>query len=129
MYNKTHKAIRENAEAQNCKKLLKLIDLADFLDLKFVYAYKRHFHNPENVIRYIEVIDLFCKKNFDFNLIIIKNETKGSFINISYKEPVELVQLDYKVMKKYTKRITIANQFLQELNKFNLNDLPNMGDD
>ena len=36
-YEKIHKAVRQNAENQNCKKLLKLIDLADSYNLKVIY--------------------------------------------------------------------------------------------
>lgn len=129
MYNKTHKAIKENAEAQGCKKLLKLIDLAESYNLKFVYAYKKHFNaylgNPEKIIRYIEVIDLYCKKQFNRTITIIKNE-KETFVSILDEDKEAFRKFTPLEFKKYSNRLINASNFLQELKNFNLEDLPYM---
>lgn len=131
MYEKIHKAVRQNAENQNCKKLLKLIDLADSYNLKVIYAYKKHFkaylNNPEKVVKYIEVIDLYCRKRFNQTITIIKNEN-GSFISLidTYLNQEAVSKFTPEQFKKYVNRLTIASNFLQELKKFNLDDLPIM---
>lgn len=129
MYNKIHTTIKEIAEAQNCKNLLKLLKLADFYNLKFLYAYKKYFKDYKTgkdiIVKQIEVIDPYCRKNFKLNLHIIKSD-KGSFISFSdtYTDEKSTNSFDFNSFNKYNKRIEAANNFLKELKKFNLEELP-----
>ena len=124
---KCHKAIKENAKNQNCTKLLKLIDLAEQLDLVFVYAYNRHFsaslHEPEKNIRYIEIIDKTLYKNFGINVTIIKNETESLVL---FDRLPEFLKLNEKQFKIYTARIEAIKEIFEKIKKFNLEDLPNL---
>ena len=131
MINKCHKAIIENAENQGKDKLLKLIRLAEDYKLKFVYAYKKHFEaylgNPERIIKYIEVIDPYCKKNLFLNITIIKNEKEVTIsITNRFKDQEAVNKFSVKEFKKYTERLLAAYNFSKELEKFDLNDLPYM---
>lgn len=124
---KCHKAIKENAKNQNCTKLLKIIDLAEQLDLIFVYAYKRHFsaslNEPEKNIKYIEIIDKTFYKNFGINVTIIKNETESLVL---FDHLPEFLKLNKKQFKIYTARIEAIKEIFEKIKKFNLEDLPNL---
>lgn len=129
MYNKIHNAIRGNAESQNCTKLLRLLDIADSYNLRFLYAYRKHFFNSQTneqtIIRQIEVIDPYCRKKFKLNLSIIKND-KDTTINLidTYRDEKATNIFNIKEFNLYMKRFNIMLDFLKELNKFNLEDLP-----
>ena len=122
---KCHKVIKENAHNQSCTKLLKLIDLAEQLDLIFVYAYNRHFpasfSEPEKNIKYIEIIDKTFYKNFGINTTIIKSESNCSVL---FDRLPEFIKLDKKQFKIYIKRIEAIQEMFEKVQKFNLDDLP-----
>lgn len=124
-YKKCHKAIKENAINQNCKKLLKLIDQAEKLDLDFIYAYNRKFpsslNNPSKNIKYIEIADSILNKNFDINANIIKSETEC--ITLFDRLP-EFMKLNKKEFKIYISRINAIQEMFNSVQKFNLDDLP-----
>lgn len=129
MYNKIHNAIKANAESQNCTKLLRLIDIADSYNLRFLYAYKKHFIDSqtkeETIIRQIEVIDPYCRKKFKLNFSIIKNDNNTT-VNLidTYRDERSTNIFNSKDFNLYVKRFNIMSDFLKELNKFNLDNLP-----
>lgn len=122
---KCHKAIKENAINQNCKKLLKLIELAEKLDLVFVYAYNRHFSaslsEPEKNIKYIEIIDKTFYKVFGINVTIIKNESDCSIL---FDRLPEFIKLNQKQLKIYYSRIEAIQKMYYKIKDFDLKDLP-----
>lgn len=131
MYNKTHKAIKENAENQNCDSLLKLIKVAEDYGLLFIYAYKKVFNaylnNPEKIIKYIEVVDKYCYKHFNLNILIIKSES-GTCVSLveRFKDEKAVNKFSVKEFKKYSERLLAAYNFSKELEKFDLDELPLM---
>ena len=122
---KCHKAIKENAISQNCKKLLKLIELAEKLDLVFIYAYNRHFSaslsEPKKNIKYIEIIDKIFYKVFGINVTIIKNESDCSIL---FDRLPEFIKLNQKQLKIYYSRIEAIQKMYYKIKDFDLKDLP-----
>ena len=122
---KCHKAIKDNATNQNCKKLLKLIKKAEQLDLVFVFAYNRHFpaslSEPEKNIKYIEIIDKILYKNFGINATIIKSE---SCCTVLFDRLPDFIKLDKKQFKLYSSRIEAIKEIFELVQKFNLDELP-----
>lgn len=121
---KCHNAIKDNAKNQNCKKLLKLIEKAEQLDLIFIFAYNRHFpallSKPEN-IKYIEIIDKILYKNFGINATIIKSE---SDCIVLFDRLPDFIKLDKKQFKLYSSRIEAIKEMFELVQKFNLDELP-----
>lgn len=122
---KCHKVIKENAINQNCKKLLKLIELAEKLDLIFVYAYDRYFSaslsEPKKNIRYIEIIDKTFYKVLGINVTIIKNESDCSIL---FDRLPEFIKLNQKQLKIYYSRIEAIKEMFDKVKNFDLKDLP-----
>ena len=124
---KCHNAIKENAKNQNCNKLLKLINLAEQLDLIFIYAYNREFpallSEPSKSIKYIEIIDKVLYKNFGINANIIKSEENCTIL---FDRLPEYLKLDKKQFKLYYSRISALQEMLEKVQKFDLNELPKL---
>lgn len=127
MYKKCHNAIKENAKNQGCKKLLKLIELAESVDLLFIYAYDRTFpaslSEPIKNIKYIEIIDFILKKKFDIKATLIKNSDGIVFLYETSKNPLKF---NYKEHKLFNERIQILKSFSEKLNNFNMEELPKL---
>lgn len=127
MYKKCHEAIKENAKNQNCKKLLKLIELAEYYGLLFLYAYNKKFSatlkDPEKYIKYIEIIDPILLKKLDIKVTLIKNSER---LNILYENKESYKLLNFKQNKIFIKRLQSIEIMSQLLNKFDLEELPKL---
>lgn len=125
-YTQCHKAIRDNATNQDCKKFLKLIDLLEANNLTIIYGYNRTMHSlvdfTQQNIKHIEIIDEVILKKLGLKVSIIKNvdttvllETNQNF----YK----LTKTDIKL---FTKRMILIDKIVKVLTKFDLNNLPKL---
>ena len=127
MYKKCHNAIKENAKNQNCKKLLKLIELAEYYGLLFLYAYNKKFpatlKDPEKYIKYIEIIDPVLLKKLDIKVTLIKSSER---LSILYENKESTRSLNFKQNKIFIKRLQSIDIISQLLNKFDLDDLPKL---
>lgn len=124
MYKKCHNAIKENAKNQNCKKLLKLIELAESINLLFIYAYDRTFQATvtESIknIKYIEIIDSILKNKFNIKATLIKNSKEMLFL---YEMPQNTLKFSYKEQKLFNERIEILKSFSDKIKNFNMDEL------
>ena len=127
MYKKCHNAIKENAKNQNCKKLLKLIELVEYYGLLFIYAYNKKFpatlKEPEKYIKYIEIIDPVLLKKLDIKVTLIKSSEQ---LSVLYENKESVRSLNFKQNKIFIKRLQSIDTISQLLNKFNLEELPKL---
>ena len=127
MYKKCHNAIKDNAKNQNCKKLLKLIELAETVDLLFIYAYDRTFpasmNEPLKNIKYIELIDSILKNKFNIKATLIKNSKELLFL---YEMHQNVIKFSYKEQKLFSERMEILKSFADKIKNFNMDELPKL---